>query len=78
MTDIDGAISKKKCEEIAKLRKRMHCKIGLFKQRLKEMNESFHRQKNVNRTVKDGVNELLIWIDQMEDDHQEIGKETAY
>ena len=69
MTEIDGAIFEKKWEEIANLRKRMHCNIGLFKQRLKEMKESFEIQKNVNRTNKDGVKDLIIWIDQMEYDH---------
>ena len=43
------------------------------------MKKSFGTQKNVNRTVKDEVKYLLIWIYQMQDDHYEIvAKETAY
>ena len=36
-------------------------------------------QKNVNKIAKDGVKDIVLWIEHMEEDHQEIiGKETAY
>ena len=43
------------------------------------MRDSFEVQKNVNRNVKDGVKDIVLWIEHVEIDHQEIiGKETAY
>ena len=79
MTAIDVAACKKKWEEIAELRKRMNCQIGLIKGRLKDMSHSLTVQKNVNMTVKDGVKDIVLWIERVELDHEEIiGKETAY
>ena len=79
MTAMDDAASKKKWEEIAESRKKMNCKIDLIKVTLKKMSESLERQKNVNKTVKDGVKDIVIWIEREEEDHQEIvGKETVY
>ena len=72
MTAIAFAVSKKKWEEVAKLRKKMNCEIGLIKGRLKKMRESFERQKSVCKTVKDGVEDIVLWIEHVEEDHQEI------
>ena len=79
MTAIDVAVCKNKWEEIAELRKRMNCQIGLIKGRLKKMSNSFTVQKTVNKTVKDGVKDILLWIERIELGHEEIiGKETSY
>ena len=67
MTAINTAASKKKWEEIAELRKRVN-----------EMSNSFGIQKNVNKSVKDGVKDIVLWIEHVEEDHLEIiGKEIA-
>ena len=53
----------------------MNCKIGL----IKDMTASFEIRKNVERTVKDGVKDIVQCIAHIEEDHLEIiGKETAY
>ena len=69
MTAMDVAASKK-LEEIAGWRKKMNCKIGLIKGRLKEMSEFFERPKIVNKTVKHGVKDIVLWIKHVEEDHQ--------
>ena len=43
------------------------------------MRDPFEIQKNVNKTVKDGVKDIVLWIEQVEKDHPEIiEKKTAY
>ena len=36
------------------------------------MSNSFTIQKNVNKTVKDGVKDIVLWIERVELDHEEI------
>ena len=62
MTAIDVVVCKRKWEEIAQLRKKRKCKIGLIKTTLTNMAASFHIQKKVNSTVKDGVKNIRNWI----------------
>ena len=57
----------------------MNCKIGLIKEWLKEMRNCLKVQKIDNKTVKDGVKDIVLWIEHVEEDHQDIiRKETAY
>ena len=36
------------------------------------MRDSFEVQNNVNRTVKDSVKDIVLWIERVELDHEEI------
>ena len=58
MTATDVAICTRKWEEIAKLHKRIKCKIGRMKTTLTEMTASFEKQKNINTIVKYGVKHI--------------------
>ena len=76
---MDVLVCKRKCKEIVELSKKMSCKIGLIKVRLMEMKAYLEIQKNFNKTVEDGIKDIVLSIEHVEENHQEIiGKETAY